>query len=138
MEMLHHFYNDYGSTTPQVVTQSILLINSNKIITKQMEKVIPETENLFLGCVQTVNCLERDVIAKKPDLIIINIATEGKFDGYQLAKLVKLDYDIPFYILYGEANQKEKKWAEELNPDGFIYYSPNLNLLGLRLKKAIC
>lgn len=114
--------------------KKILLVDSNPFIAKQIGKLITQLNHLSMGCASSIESIEECIDIKLPDLIIINIEAKGRLDGYQIAKILKLDYEIPFYILYREENLEQKKWAEELNPDGFIFYSANNAVLQNQLQ----
>lgn len=114
--------------------KKVLLVDSNPFISKQLGRVITQLHHLSMGCVSSIESIEECIDIKTPDLIIINIESKGNLDGYQIAKILKLDYEIPFYILYREENLEQKKWADELNPDGFIMYSQNNSILRNQLQ----
>ncbi|MBL4710477.1 MAG: hypothetical protein JKY48_18760 [Flavobacteriales bacterium] len=114
--------------------KKILLVDSNPFVANQFGQLITQLNHLSMGCLSSIHTIEKFIETKSPDLIIINIETKGNIDGYQIAKILKLDHEFPLYILYREDNLVQKKWAEELNPDGFILYSPNNSVLKNQLQ----
>ena len=109
--------------------KKVLLIDSNPIIAQQLSKMITKLNHLSLGFACNLKKIEQRIAVKQPDYIIINLATQGEFDGYQMAKILKLDYEIPFAILLKDNSISQQKWADELNPDGKIIYSNDDSLL---------
>lgn len=128
------FYMDTPST---MSTKKVLLVDSNLSIAQEIGQAITALNHLSLGCVRDIQSIERRIAIKKPDLIIINIETKGPLDGYQLAKLIKLDVEIPFCILCKEECSNLKKWAYELNPDGIITYSNDHTSFVAQLDKML-
>ena len=122
------------NSSPIKIHQSVLFVDSNPYSAKMMGRLIQELNHTDLGYVSTLKDLNRSIDIHGPDMIIINIATKGELDGYELAKYIKTEYEIPFCILCNEKNIDERKWADELNPDGFITYTPNENMLRSQLR----
>ena len=133
---LNNFF-PFDNTPSTAVSKKVLIVDSNRIIAKQLGEIINSINHHSLGCVCNFDDLEKRIRLKEPDLIIINIATKGRLDGYQIAKLLKLDYEIPYCILCDDTNIRLKKWAEELNPDGIIDYSNNYIPMVAQLQKVL-
>ena len=83
-----------------VSKSKVLLVDTCPLIAKRMGSLITSLKQTYLGCVNDIHALERRITASTPEHIIINIATKGELDGYQIAKVLKLEYEIPFTILY--------------------------------------
>jgi DNA-binding NarL/FixJ family response regulator len=64
---------------------------------------------------------EKAISKKSPDIIIINTDLKGELNGYETAKYLKLDYDIPFIIVQEEDSYENAKWSAELNPDASLF-----------------
>ncbi len=131
--------NNYLPTQafPSILLKKVLVVDSNPFVARQMEQLISQLQHIPMGCVSTIEAVEECISINKPDLILINIETRGNLDGYQIAKILKLDYEIPFCILYDEKITSLKKWAEELNPDSFLSYSNDRSILIQQLETIL-
>lgn len=105
--------------------KKVLVIDSNIYVAQQVGMIITKLNHLSLGSSSNIEQIELKITQNKPDYIIINMATSGALDGYQIAKILKLDYEIPYALIIKDNVSEERKWAEELNPDGMIIYSTN-------------
>ena len=118
---------NYSAHNQIVVTssKSVLPAESNLIVARQIATLVTQLKHRSLGSTCCINEIDEQIDSKNPDYIFINMATCGEFDGYQIAKILKLDYEIPYALIVKDNVSEERKWAEELNPDGMIIYSTN-------------
>lgn len=130
-------YKNSDEIYPLHIIQSVLIVDSDSVVAETMSKLIREINHISQDFVNNLNDLEQSIQNKEPDMVIINFDTKGELDGYQIAKIFKLDYEIPFCILYKEDSRNLKKWANELNPDGFISYSSNCDFLKTQLNTLL-
>lgn len=78
---------------------------------------------------------------EKPDVILMDINLPGAFDGIEAAKRINMNRRIPVIFLSGYSDEKVKKTAEPLNPEGFLQ-KPILpveicEILSMFFKKAV-
>ncbi len=122
----------------QAMVKKILIVDSNPFLAKEVEKAVLEIDHISLGIVSNIHELEKRIRHNPPDMMIINIETKGDLNGYQIAKVMKIDCEeIPFCILYPANSSDQKAWAEELNPDGFVSYQGNINCIKDQLNKIL-
>lgn len=128
----------FSEISRQPMAKKILIVDSNPFLAKEVEKAILSIEHISLGIVSNIFELEKRIRHNPPDMMIINIETKGEMNGYQIAKVMKIDCEeIPFFILYPENSADQKSWAEELNPDGFLAYEGNIPNLTEQLNKLL-
>lgn len=101
------------------LAKTVLIVDSNPAKAEHIEGFIRELHHVSLGIVDNVVDLEQKIKKQEPDMVFINLQTKGQMDGFQIAKFLKLDYDIPYAIYFDDAPKLEKL-ALELNPDHII------------------
>jgi len=120
------------------LSKNVLIVDSNTFVAKKIESILKLKHHISHGIVSCVHKVEAAIKKEEPNVIIINIETQGELNGYQIGKLLKLDYEeISLIILYREENSELKKWAEELNPDGFIPFSDNQSKLEVDIENVL-
>ncbi|MEQ8907707.1 MAG: hypothetical protein RIC95_00815 [Vicingaceae bacterium] len=115
------------------LAKQVLLVDSKPMSSRTVADAVIDLNHIYMGCLSNIYEIEQSIEANEPDLLFINAKLEGKLDGFQVAKIIKLEYDIPFYFLCNDNDCEAKKWMSELNPDGFIY----LNHFTEPIKKQI-
>lgn len=103
------------------LAKQVLVIDSSPLSIKQIADEIIDLNHIYLGSVSRIEELEKVMEHQEPDCLLINCNLKGNLNGFQLAKIIKLDYDVPFYMLCDGNDCETQKWMSELNPDGFIY-----------------
>jgi len=117
--------------------KKVLIVDSDPYKGDHIDQIIKKQNHISLGTTNNIGDLERKIKHFDPDVILINLETEGKLDGYQITKILKLDHDIPFCLYFDADNTKLNKWAEELNPNHIIHYSTNNYELEEKLRLSL-
>lgn len=105
-------------------TLNVISLNCTNEFSKFIGKKLECTNSKLISEVTSENELEQTIISSTPDLAIINIELNEHFNGYELAKIFKITYDIPFYILLANDSLELVQWTQELNPDGIEFMTP--------------
>ena len=113
----------------------ILLIDSEPFFDQLLDGMIKEMGHSYAG--RFIELPKIDTVLKNEsiDIVLINIESQGEFNGIQLAKYIKIEYDIPFYFACGKDCADLKEWATEINPDGFLQCSSNRSYLQDQLER---
>lgn len=117
--------------------KKVLIVDSDLYKSDQLEKIILKQNQVCLGTVNNIQDLERKIQQFEPDMILINLETKGKLDGYQITKILKLDHEVPFCIYFDAVNPTLNKWADELNPEMVIVFSKDEKHLDQCVRKAL-
>ena len=137
LEKIHFRRTDPSETVIYELVKKVLIVDSDTQKGSQVERIIKRQNHLSLGIVDNIFDLEKKIKAFEPDMIFINLLTEGQLDGYQITKILKLDHDISFAVYYDDEMPKQEKWAEELNPDHLIKYTSNENTLSQKIEESL-
>lgn len=96
----------------------ILLININLSASIIYRDKIETTGHYLIDEISELTSLDYLSDTNQPDLIVINIESTSNYNGFQLAKVVKMEFDGSIFIIYNDKEKDLGKWALELNPVG--------------------
>ncbi len=103
--------------------KKILLIDSDQSVSDRLHSIIKSSKHKSMGSVVDFIKAEKIIEQDPPDLILINVELDGQFSGYQTAKILKLDSDIPFYLVCKSKDLAAINLVDELHPNGLIVLS---------------
>lgn len=130
--------NNHRQTTEVfTLVKSILLVDQDPFVTEILKQNITKAGHAFMGSVSSFKDLESAVAEDNIDAILINLEVKGDFDAVQAAKLIKIEYDIPFYFICLKSSPDSIAWATEINPDGFLHLAGREDQLNLQLKELL-
>ncbi|MBT6563284.1 MAG: response regulator, partial [Candidatus Scalindua sp.] len=98
----------------------LMIVDDEAVITTQLEDRL---QSMKYDVVGTASSAEESVSMARvlrPDLILMDIVMQGKFDGIDAAKIIKTDMDIPIIFLTAYADDKYIKRAIQADPFGYI------------------
>lgn len=117
-------------------TESVYVVSRSQSL-EQLKKCFLGNDLNLVGIGSEIQQIESFIDQNEPDALIINLEDEyGDFSGYQMTKLLKLEYDLPFIVLQKTKSIDKDKWIAELNPDGFIYFDQSLSEMSKVISKA--
>jgi CheY-like chemotaxis protein len=119
------------------LAKQVLVVDSSPLSLKLVADEIIDLNHIYLGSASSLEGVEEAIALHQPDLLLINCHLKGNIDGLQIAKMVKHDHEIPFYMMCASNDCESKKWSSELNPDGYIYFSKCPNALRQQIKVAL-
>lgn len=108
--------------------QRVLLIDNEPFIGELLKSTLSELGHLFVGRIHDHNYLDHTLSNQQIDLVVINIELDGELNGIQIAKLIKIEHDIPFYFACRKYCKDLIEYSSEINPDGYIHFSKIENL----------
>ena len=99
---------------------SILLVEDEFIIAKDIEKTLVKTGYSVLGIVMSgEDCLEF-LENNKPDMILMDIKLQGELDGIETSNIVQSRYGIPVIYLTAHSDRDSLERAKYTMPYGYI------------------
>lgn len=102
-----------------------------------LKTILSQSRLNLIGYGSELNQIESFMDSNLPDALIINIDEEyDTISGYQMVKLLKIEYDLPFIVLQKLKSNYPDKWVSELNPDGHIYLDQSTQELKTEIEKA--
>lgn len=119
------------------LAKQVLIVDTSPTCVKRIADEIIELNHLYIGAAATTNQVEKAIASYQPDVLLINCDLSGQFSGYQIAKAIKSDYDIPFYMMCDAHDCETQKWVKEINPDGFIFLTHSSKPLKLQLEEIL-
>ncbi|GEM_PF-2171484 len=119
------------------LAKQVLVVDTSPLSIKLIADGVKQLNHIYVGSASTVSEVEEGIERYHADILFINCHLKGNVDGLQLAKVIKHDHDIPFYMMCAENDCESKKWSAELNPDGFIYLSQSPNHFKDQLRTAL-
>ncbi len=101
--------------------KTVLIIDDSKDLSNQLSDYLRESNLEVIGIEHDLVKAEKKICKLNPDALVVNLDIKGDFSGFQIAKFLKLEYDLPFIMIQAKASHDLDKWTTELNPDGVIY-----------------
>lgn len=103
------------------ISKTILVVDDDAEVLGICRTVLEEKGYHVLTSSDGKSCM-RDVIVKKPDLIVLDIRMPG-MDGLNVLDMIKvsqLGREVPIIVWSGEADRETQQKAEKLGADEFL------------------
>lgn len=108
-------------------TESVYLVGAESDL-RRVKLCLNDSELQVVGVGDSIKEIEDFIEANEPDALIINIDKNYEdLSGFQITKLLKMEFDLPFIVLQNSKTQELDKWVSELNPDGLIYHDQSID-----------
>lgn len=107
---------------------SILIIEDELLIAEMLSEMLSELNYNVIGIANdydaAINFLNQNT---KPNLCLVDINLESSKTGFDLVKVIKEKYQIPFVFLTSYADKKTIQEAINYNPEAYIVkpFNPN-------------
>jgi DNA-binding LytR/AlgR family response regulator len=102
------------------MSYSVLIIEDEFIVAKDIENTLVELGYIVLGICNTVSNALLQIQKEKPNLILMDVFLKDGDNGIQGAKLIKEKFDIPVVFLTGNIDFNTLQEAKKAQPFGFI------------------
>ena len=102
------------------MSYSVLIIEDEFIVAKDIENTLVELGYIVLGICNTVSTALLQIQKEKPNLILMDVFLKDGDNGIQGAKLIKEKFDIPVVFLTGNIDFNTLQEAKKAQPFGFI------------------
>ena len=102
------------------MSYSVLIIEDEFIVAKDIENTLVELGYIVLGICNTVSNALLQIQKEKPNLILMDVFLKDGDNGIQGAKLIKEKFDIPVVFLTGNTDFNTLQEAKKAQPFGFI------------------
>ncbi|MFC1670823.1 PAS domain S-box protein [Spirochaetota bacterium] len=99
---------------------SILIIEDEAIIALNIRDKLEKRGYKVVGIANNRNQALKHIREENPDLLLIDIMLDGKFEGIDIAMTVKEDFKKPFLFLTAHSDEKTLKEAKLTEPYGYI------------------
>lgn len=110
-----------------------LIIDSNEIVAKRIKAVILNIGGFCIGIASDFISAERLIRKQKPDYILINTELDGLFTGFQTAKILQLDYEIPIILVGNSQDPEMQGIIDQIEPESCLYENDSDLELGKKL-----
>lgn len=119
-----------SSPTYEIISESFnrsrlhnqfLIIDSNIVIANRLKGAILNIQSYCIGIVNDFIGAEKLIRKQKPDYIIINTELDGLFTGFQTAKILQLDYEIPIVLIGDSQNEDMLEIVKQIEPKACLY-----------------
>jgi CheY-like chemotaxis protein len=98
----------------------ILIVEDDRVIVKITEWRLNKLGYEVCGKAETGAEALDIVVQKNPDLVLLDINLKGAPDGFETAKRIKKEFNIPVIIVTAHSDGAILTKAKEIRPDGFI------------------
>lgn len=105
------------------LSKEILLVSNCRETSTRLCHIIKKLNHNCNRIVSTYFKADKQISEQEPDIVIISSELEGDLNGFDAAKYIKLDYDLPFIFVQKEETFESLKWSTELNPDANLFLS---------------
>jgi PAS domain S-box-containing protein len=99
---------------------NVLIVDDESVIAMQLEERLQ-----FMGYnVLAIASSGKEAVLKarelKPDIILMDIVMDGRFDGIEASRIIKSELDIPVILVTAFADDNLVNQAKEVEPYGYI------------------
>lgn len=115
------------------LAKEVLIVSTDEFSSKRIVRHIDACYHKCIGVVNNFIKAERQIEKAKPDLILINMDLVGEFSGFETAKILDLEYNVPLVLFGAEKHLQMDYWVREIKPAAAIY----LNTTDDELKEEI-
>ncbi|MDX1364084.1 response regulator [Arenibacter latericius] len=102
------------------MSTKILIVEDNMVIQMFLEFTINEIDNVVIRTAnngeEALNMMEKET----PDLVLLDIGLNGKYNGIEIAEIVNEKYGIPIVFITGNSDQATLDRAKKANPEYII------------------
>ncbi len=100
--------------------KKVLIVDDEVFISEQLNIILEdlgyEVSDIAFNTQSAIASLK----SNPPDIAILDIKMHGENQGFQIAKYIKENMDIPFVFLTSFSDKSTVKEASELSPDGYL------------------
>lgn len=98
----------------------ILIVEDEAIIAQDIKNTLEKLGYHNAGIVLNGKQIANEVENCKPDLILMDVVLNGKYDGIKAAEIIRRENDIPVVYLTAHADRKTLERAKATEPYGYI------------------
>jgi PleD family two-component response regulator len=115
----------------------VIIIDSDPIIASRIKNALHNTKVNCLGIFSDLETAEIVIDSSKPKYIILNMAINGQLNGFQIAKIIELEYNVLLILVGDVKNLKLSTWASEIKTCGFVLLNYSDDELKQKLKELM-
>jgi len=103
-----------------VTQQSILIVEDNRIVAKDIAKRLERLGYRVAGSVSTGQDAIEKAEESSPDLILMDVRIKGPMDGIDAAQQIQSRFGTPIVYLTAHADEETLSRAKETGPHGYV------------------
>jgi DNA-binding LytR/AlgR family response regulator len=98
----------------------ILIVEDNFIIAEDLKSILIDLEYEVIDIAMSYYEAIETIIAKQPDLCLLDIVIKGEKDGIDLAETINKDFGLPFLFITSHSDKHTVERAKKTLPNGYI------------------
>ena len=98
----------------------VLIVEDEVLIAQDLKRKLIRLGHEVLGVIYNSNHVTDAIVAKTPDLILLDIHIKGERNGIEMAHLINAHYQIPFIYVTSYADQKSISEVQKTDPIGYV------------------
>lgn len=98
----------------------ILIVEDNFIIAEDLKSILTDLEYDVVDIAMSYFEAIEIIIAKQPDLCLLDIVIKGEKDGIDLAETINQDFGLPFLFITSHSDKHTVERAKKTLPKGYI------------------
>ncbi len=98
----------------------ILIVDDDSILAEYIALILARQGDQLAGIVGSGEEAVASALAGRPDLVLMDVKINGRFDGIAAAARIKERADIPIIYLTAYRGRAVKAKAEETEPSGYL------------------
>ncbi len=121
-------------------SKKIMIVEDERIVALSIKEILTSEGYRVCGIAGSADHLFREIPAKQPDLVIMDVKIKGCMDGIEAAKILKTRYSIPVVYLTAFSDKTLLDRAKQTEPMGYLLkpFKPNelISVAKVALHKA--
>ena len=98
----------------------VLIVDDEVLIAEQLNLILQELNYEVSGIAYNQSSAIEKLQATPPDIAILDIKINGENQGFEIAKFIRENMNIPFVFLTSFADKSTVNEASELTPDAYL------------------
>ncbi len=98
----------------------ILIVEDEMVIAANISMELTKLGYTVTGILPRGEDVLPNIKQNRPDIILMDINLKGAYDGIEIARMVRSEYDIPIIYLTANADEQHFERAKETRPEAFI------------------
>lgn len=99
---------------------NVMIVEDERIISLFLEQTILRLGHRVTGCYPSAESALKGIGSFRPDLVLLDIQLEGRFDGVETGKRIKRQFGIPIVYTTAFVDETTRARASRTGPVAFI------------------
>ncbi len=115
----------------------ILVVEDEFLIGEEVCSILRELGYQIRPFAMNLEEATASIEACRPDLVLLDIQLNNRYDGLKLAKRLRYDWDIPFIFLSSHTGRRVVEEAKVYQPYGYIVKPVRKEILSVKIEMAL-